>query len=313
MADIILHHYATSPFSEKVRLVLGYKKLAWKSVHIPSIMPKPDVLALTGGYRRTPFMQIGSDIYCDSALICDALEHLQPSPTIYPAASKGVARILAQWADSTLFWAAMGYNLQPKGVAAMFAGAPPEVAQAFGADRAAMRVGMSRLPAPDATAAYKSYLRRIANMLDGQDFLLGSAPCVADFAVYHPLWFSRTRVPLMADILNATPGVLAWMDRMAAIGHGSEEKMTSAQAIAVCAATPGASVLKDSTFQDEHGIALGSQVSITAESFGPEATQGELLAATRTHYSLRRVDERAGVVQVHFPRVGFVLKAVKPG
>jgi hypothetical protein len=67
MADIILHHYATSPFSEKVRLVLGYKKLAWKSVHIPSIMPKPDVLALTGGYRRTPFMQIGSDIYCDSA------------------------------------------------------------------------------------------------------------------------------------------------------------------------------------------------------------------------------------------------------
>ena len=313
MADIILHHYATSPFSEKVRLVLGYKKLAWKSVFIPSIMPKPDVLALTGGYRRTPFMQIGSDIYCDSALICDALEHLQPSPTIYPAASKGVARILAQWADSTLFWAAMGYNLQPKGVAAMFAGAPPEVAQAFGADRAAMRVGMSRLPAPDATAAYKSYLRRIANMLDGQDFLLGSAPCVADFAVYHPLWFSRTRVPLMADILNATPGVLAWMDRMAAIGHGSEEKMTSAQAIAVCAATPGASVLKDSTFQDEHGIALGSQVSITAESFGPEATQGELLAATRTHYSLRRVDERAGVVQVHFPRVGFVLKAVKPG
>ena len=313
MADIILHHYATSPFSEKVRLVLGYKKLAWKSVHIPSIMPKPDVLALTGGYRRTPFMQIGSDIYCDSALICDALEHLQPSPTIYPAASKGVARILAQWADSTLFWAAMGYNLQPKGVAAMFAGAPPEVAQAFGADRAAMRVGMSRLPAPDATAAYKSYLRRIANMLDGQDFLLGSAPCVADFAVYHPLWFSRTRVPLMADILNATPGVLAWMDRMAAIGHGSEEKMTSAQAIAVCAATPGASVLKDSTFQDEHGIALGSQVSITAETFGPEATQGELLTATRTHYSLRRVDERDGVVQVHFPRFGFVLKAVKPG
>jgi glutathione S-transferase len=313
MADIILHHYATSPFSEKVRLVLGYKKLAWKSVHIPSIMPKPDVLALTGGYRRTPFMQIGSDIYCDSALICDALEHLQPSPTIYPAASKGVARILAQWADSTLFWAAMGYNLQAKGVAAMFAGAPPEVAQAFGADRAAMRVGMSRLPAADATAAYKSYLRRIANMLDGQDFLLGSAPCVADFAVYHPLWFSRTRVPVMADILNATPGVLAWMDRMAAFGHGSDEKMTAAQAIAVCAATPGASVLKDSTFQDEHGIALGSQVSITAESFGPEVTQGELLAATRTHYSLRRVDERAGVVQVHFPRVGFVLKAVKPG
>ena len=101
MADIILHHYPTSPFSEKIRLILGYKKLTWKSVIIPRIMPKPDVLALSGGYRKTPFMQIGSDIYCDSALICDVLEHLQPTPTLYPEGQKGVARIIAQWADST--------------------------------------------------------------------------------------------------------------------------------------------------------------------------------------------------------------------
>ena len=203
MTDIILHHYPTSPFSEKIRLVMGYKHLAWKSVVIPSIMPKPDVLALTGGYRKTPFMQIGADIYCDSALICDVLEHRQPEPTLYPAQHKGLARVLAQWADTTLFWAAMAYNLQPKGAATMFEGAPPEAAKAFGADRAAMTTGMTRLRAPDATAAYKSYLRRIANMLDGQDFLMGSAPCVADFAVYHPLWFSRKRVAVMADILDA--------------------------------------------------------------------------------------------------------------
>ena len=29
-ADLILHHYAGSPFSEKVRLVLGFKRLAWR-------------------------------------------------------------------------------------------------------------------------------------------------------------------------------------------------------------------------------------------------------------------------------------------
>ncbi|PSJ19446.1 glutathione S-transferase, partial [Halomonas sp. ND22Bw] len=78
MPDLILHHYATSPFSEKIRLVLGYKKLAWRSVIVPQIMPKPDVLPLTGGYRKTPFLQVGADIYCDTALICDVLEHLQP-------------------------------------------------------------------------------------------------------------------------------------------------------------------------------------------------------------------------------------------
>jgi glutathione S-transferase len=311
VADIILHHYPTSPFSEKIRLILGHKQLAWKSVIIPSIMPKPDVLALTGGYRKTPFLQIGADIYCDSALICDVLEHRQPTPTLYPELNKGVARVLAQWADTTLFWAAMAYNLQPRGAAAMFEGAPPELAKAFGADRAAMTTGMTRLRAPDATAAYKSYLRRIANMLDRQDYLLGSAPCVADFAVYHPLWFSLKRVPVMADILNATPGVLAWMDRMSALGHGTVEKFCAAEAIALAAQSTPLPVSAE-PFQDEHGIALGSFVTVAAESFGAELTSGELMAATRMHYTLRRTDERAGTVHVHFPRVGFVLKAANP-
>jgi glutathione S-transferase len=312
MTSIILHHYPTSPFSEKIRLALGYKKLAWKSVIIPSIMPKPDVIALTGGYRKTPFLQIGSDVYCDSALICDVLEHLQPVPTLYPAQHKGLARVLAQWADSTLFWAAMAYNLQPRGAAAMFEGAPPELAKAFGADRVAMSVGMTRLRPADATAAYKSYLRRLANMLEEQEFLLGSAPCVADFAAYHPLWFSRQRVPVMAGILDATPAVLHWMDRMAALGYGVVEKYSAPQAIADCKAAAGPAAVADNIFQDEHGIALGSRVSVTAESFGQEPTEGDLVAATRTRYTLRREDARAGIVHVHFPRIGYVLRAVTP-
>ena len=311
MSDLILHHYATSPFSEKVRLVLGYKQLAWKSVIVPAIMPKPDVQALTGGYRKTPFLQIGSDVYCDSVLICDVLEHIQPTPTLYPESHKGLARVLAQWADTTLFWAAMAYNLQPKGAAAMFDGAPPEAAKAFGADRAAMSAGMTRLRPGDATAAYKSYLRRIANMLDGQDFLMGNCPCVADFATYHPLWFSRHRVPVMAGILDATPAVLHWMDRMTALGHGTVEKYSATEAIATCAGSTGATAQNDETFQDEHGIPLGSQVTISAETFGPEATEGKLVAATRTRYTLKRVDPRAGTVLVHFPRIGYVLKAAQ--
>ncbi|MEQ1660768.1 MAG: glutathione S-transferase N-terminal domain-containing protein, partial [Hylemonella sp.] len=109
MAELLLHHYPTSPFSEKIRLILGYKQLAWRSVLVPRVMPKPDVVALTGGYRKTPFLQIGSHIYCDTALICDVLEHLQPEPTLYPADQKGLARILAQWSDDKLFWAAMAW------------------------------------------------------------------------------------------------------------------------------------------------------------------------------------------------------------
>ncbi|WP_300652980.1 glutathione S-transferase family protein [Hydrogenophaga sp.] len=310
MPDLILHHYPTSPFSEKVRLILGHKQLSWQSVNIPRIMPKPDVIALTGGYRRTPFLQIGADIYCDTALICDVLEHRQPEPTLYPEHLKGAARVLAQWADSTLFWAAMGHNLSPKGAAALFAGQPPEAAQAFAADRGAMRTGMTSLRPGDATAAYKSYLRRLSTMVDMHPFLLGDAPCVADFAAYHPLWFSRVVNPAMAGILDATPNVIEWMDRMAAIGHGHSSKLTATEAIAIAAAAQPAPHTDD-TFQDDHGIALGSRVTISAETFGQEPTEGILRAATRTRYTLERTDERAGLLHVHFPRIGFVLREAR--
>jgi glutathione S-transferase len=317
MTDLILHHYPSSPFSEKIRLVLGYKKLAWKSVLIPPIMPKPDVLALTGGYRKTPFMQVGADIYCDSALICDVLEHVQPEPTLFPPHLKGVSRVFAQWADTSLFWAAMAYNLQPKGAAQVFAKAPPEAAKAFSEDRKAMSANMIRLRPGDATSSYRSYLRRIAHMVEEHDFLFGTEPCVADFATYHALWYTRVQVPVMADILAATPAVGEWLDRMAAIGHGAADKFSAADAITVAHGAqpmpPGQNLLIDSAFQDDHGIPLGTLVSLTAETFGPEQTEGVLIAATRTHYTLRREDPRAGVVHVHFPRVGYVLRKVEAG
>ncbi|RZL05939.1 MAG: glutathione S-transferase family protein [Rubrivivax sp.] len=310
MSDLILHHYASSPFSEKVRLMLGYKGLAWKGVSVPRILPKPDVIALTGGYRRTPFLQVGADIFCDTALITDVLEHRQPAPPLYPEHQKGVARVLAQWADSSLFWAAMAYNLSPKGAAALFAGQPPEAAQAFAADRGAMRGGMTSLRPGDATAAYRSYLRRLSTMVEAQPFLLGEAPCVADFAAYHPLWFSRVVNPAMADILDATPHVVDWLDRMAQIGHGQMSKLSATDAIAIAAAAEP-EPLHDDVFQDEHGIALGSRVTVSAEAFSQEPTEGILRAATRTRYTLERNDERAGRLHVHFPRIGFVLREVR--
>lgn len=308
MPDLILHHYATSPFSEKVRLILGAKKLPWKSVFIPPIMPKPDVEVLTGGYRKTPFLQIGADMYCDSALIADVLEHLQPAPTLYPEPEKGMSRILAQWADTTLFWAAMAWSLQPKGAAEVFGKAPPEALKAFGEDRGKMSAGnMTRLRPGDATSAYKSYLRRLSDMLDDKPFLLGEAPCIADFSAYHALWYTR-RIEAVKDILELTPPVLDWMDRMAAIGHGTPEKFSADEAIAVAKAATPHTLLTDSTFQDDHGIALGSAVTIRAESFGLEETPGTLIAATRTHYTLERQGERTGTVHVHFPRIGYVLR-----
>jgi glutathione S-transferase len=310
MHDLILHHYPMSPFAEKARLMLGLKDLAWHSVHIPAVMPKPDVVALTGGYRKTPLLQIGADIYCDTALIADVLEHRVAEPPLFPPHARGLSRAVAQWADSSLFWASMGHTLSPKGAKALF-GDSPDQGQAFASDRAAMRQNMTLLRPADATSAYRSYLRRLANMLDDQPYLLGEVPCIADLAAYHPLWFTRTLNAGMASILDATPDVLEWMDRIATIGHGHPQRMKSEDAIGIAHAATPEPLKPDEVFQDDHGIALGSRVTIAAEAFGTETSEGVLLAATRTRYTIERHDERAGTVHVHFPRVGYVLREVK--
>ena len=310
MSQLILHHYPTSPFAEKIRLILGYKKLAWQSVIIPMIMPKPDLTALTGGYRRTPVLQIGADIYCDTALIADVLEKLAPAPSLYPSPVNGASRIVGQWADSQVFPAAMAYNFQPSGVADVFGGAPEAAVQAFVADRAAMRGGATRMSLGEGTSSYKSQLRRLSDMLTEHPYLMGDMPTIADFSAYHPMWFTLERTPSVAGILNATPLLKDWMARMKTIGHGQYEKMKSDQAVEVAKNATPADV-SQLAFVDDHGIALGSEVTITADNFGLEPTPGILVAATKTRLVLRREDDRAGTVHVHFPRNGFILKKVK--
>ena len=312
MTDLILHHFAASPFSEKLRLVLGYKALAAKSVLVPFMMPKPDVLALTGGYRRTPFLQIGADVYCDSALVCEVLEALLPTPPLYPQPTAALARMLGQWADSTLFWAAIRHNRGPKGAGVALSGASAAQVKSVLEDRKAMGFDLEWQQPVDATAPYQTYLQRLAEQLGAQPYLLGAQPCIADFCVYHPLWYAHLRSAPAVDLLAPWPALRAWLARMSAIGHGELQEIGSDQAIATAAQSepkpPGQNLLPDGPFHDEHGIALGSSVGIAAESFGPEMTHGVLVAATRTHYSLHREDARAGLVHVHFPRIGYVLK-----
>jgi glutathione S-transferase len=304
MNDLILHHYAGSPFSEKVRLVLGFKGLAWKSVTVPVILPKPDVVALTGGYRRTPFLQTGADIWCDTALMCRVIDRIAPEPPLYPAAAGGLQEAIAQWADTALFWTAVPYTMQPAGAQHLFAGAPPEVLKAFGADRAAMTAGMRRPTTVDAKAQLQTYLRRLARQLeDGRAFLTGAAPCIADFSTAQSIWYIR-RAPPVATVLAPFPAVLGWFDRVAAFGHGTHEPMTGADAIGIArAATPA-----ETSVDAGQGFARGDEVTVTPTDYALDPVAGRLVGLADDEVAIERHDERAGRVVVHFPRIAYQLK-----
>jgi glutathione S-transferase len=303
----ILHHYPVSPFAEKVRTLLGFKQLEWSSVMIPSIMPKPDVIALTGGYRKTPFLQIGADIYCDSALVARVLENLKPEPTLYPAESAGLAATLAQWADTILFWTAVPYALQPEGAAHMFGGQPAEALKAFREDRAAFRSNIAPMRPPESIQGMKIYLGRLDSMLhDGRRWLLGAAASIADFSVYHCIWFIYRGGPV-ASIIDNYPHVQAWYARVKGIGHGVFDEMDSKAAIDVAASSKYATVSADN-FVETHRLPFGSRVTVAATDYGTDPVSGELVISLPEEIGVRRTDPRAGTVVVHFPRLGYEVR-----
>lgn len=305
MSDLILHHYPGSPFSEKIRLILGSKQLSWHSVVIPVIMPKPDLVALTGGYRKTPVLQIGADVYCDTALIARTLESFRADPTLYPSEAP-LAPLLAQWADSVLFWTVIPYVMQPAGITALFGNLPKEAVKAFAADRATFTAGMTRKSPADAAAQLRGHLAMLDAQLErARPYLFGAQRSIADFAVAHCLWYIR-RSPPMTEVLDRHARLSEWLDRMLAIGHGSAEPLDSAQALAVSAGATGHAPCGVPT-----GAAMqaGAPVLVMATDYGTDPVEGSLVGLSDDEIVIAREDARAGKLHVHFPRFGYALKA----
>lgn len=304
MTELILHQYAGSPFSEKLRLILGFKQLEWLAVEVPVVMPKPDVVALTGGYRRTPVLQIGADVYCDTALAARVIDQLHPTPPLFPP-DQPLAPILAQWADGTLFWAVIPVAMQPPGAMAIFGNAPAEAMKAFAADRAPFTAGMTRQTPRDATVALASYLGRLdAQLAAGGPFLFGAAPGIADFSVAHALWFLRLAGPL-ATIVDERAALSAWLGRMKAFGHGRKRRIDASEAIAIAAAAGGHATV---AVEPGLGFEAGAEITVTPTDYGRDPVAGTLIGLSADEVVLARTDERAGRVYVHFPRIGFQIK-----
>ncbi|KPX49413.1 putative glutathione S-transferase-related protein [Pseudomonas syringae pv. helianthi] len=305
MSELILHHYPTSLFAEKARLMLGFKGLTWRSVTVPSIMPKPDLTALTGGYRKTPVLQIGADIYCDTALMARRLEREKPAPAFYPQGQEFAVAGLAAWADSVLFLHAVSLVFQPESLAVRFAKVPPEAAKAFVADRSMLFNGgtASRPPVEQVKHQWPTLMSRLELQLShGDDFLFG-VPSIADFSVAHTLWFLK-QTPVTAPFVDDYPSVSAWLGRVLGFGHGTSSDLSSADAIDI-ARNAAPAPLPDETFVDPNGFKAGDKVAVSAVDYGVEAVEGELVFTGREELILRREDERAGVLHVHFPRMGY--------
>lgn len=311
MTDIILHEYPQSPFSEKIRAILRYKGVAYSSVRIPVIMPKPDLMPLTGGYRKTPVMQIGADVYCDSAVIAKTIDDLYPDRRLFPGKLAATAGALAHWTDTFFFKVAVAVAFQPRALANNSVMSDPEQAKAFAADRAELMQGSTELTMSFDTAhpLFLQHLSRLEKQLGAsrEAFLFGEAPVIADFSTYHCLWFIHANSAIR-DTFDPFHRVRAWLERMDAVGEDVDvNEMAGKQALDVArAAEPAASGPLESSLL--HGIDVDRDVEVLPIDYGFQPVTGRLVTATLEELALIRQDEQVGTVAVHFPRLGFQIR-----
>lgn len=303
--SVILHHYPQSPVAEKVRAVLGIKALTWHSVEIPRIPPKPDLMPLTGGYRRTPVMQVGADIYCDSQCIMRELERRFPEPTLTPGGSAGMAWGLSRWTDGPLF---------EQVVSVVLGAAADSLPEAFAADRGRLYFGES-FDLRKLTAELEQTLSQIRAQLawvderlsDQRPFMLGDAPGLPDALCHHIVWFLRGRFDGGPKLLDEFPALCAWEERMIGIGHGTAHELDAKEALNIAAtATPETQSHADT--RDPQNLRPGELVAVVpAGDGGDPPVHGKLVKADAQTVCLARNDEQVGAIHVHFPRVGYVV------
>ena len=143
-------------------------------------------------------------------------------------------------------------------------------------------------------------------LANGRSFLQGPAAGLADLATWHPVWFLRQNFGPAAPPLDGFPRLLAWAERIAAIGHGSRSKMSARHALVVARdATSIATATVDP--RDPIGRKPGQTVTVTPDDTGRDPVAGELVASDAHEIVIRRGDPEIGEVCVHFPRAGFVV------
>ena len=304
MSDLILHHYPLSPFSEKLRVMLGYAGLPWQSVITREMPPRPQLAALAGGYRKIPVAQIGADVFCDSRTIASEIATLSGKPGLalencpaevreYVAAADlevflacimvgGTGKLNQRLRESMslpdmarFFWDRIGIGLKAKVKGAGFRGARPRV------------------------------LRHLADVEARlqQDFLFGAQPNHADFSTYHSLWFICDMGG--SPVVDGYPKTIAWMQRMKAFGHGQPREISAQQALEIAAAAEPRAIAEEHR-QDP---LIGSKVSVAPTDYGQVPTVGILVGTTPSRWVLMREGADGRRVHVHLPRTDFALTA----
>lgn len=302
MSNLILHHYPMSPFSEKIRAMLGYTRLHWQSAMTREMPPRPVLSALAGGYRKIPVAQIGADIFCDSRSIASEIATLSGKLDLALENCSEEVQAYVSDVDLNVF------------MACVISGGTKALGRKM---RQSMSIlDLTRLMWDRVNIGRKASIKvpgirhpkqLVLKHLDGveerlkQDFLFGRQPNHADFSTYHSLWFMRDLGE--SAMIDGFPRTIEWMNRMKAFGEGFRSEIDCARTLEIA----GNSAPRQITAEKRMDPFIGKRVNISPSDYAQNSTPGILVGATPVQWVLAREEQGLGTLHVHFPKAGFRL------
>jgi glutathione S-transferase len=208
MGQINLYQYPISPFTEKVRRVLTFKKLKWNPIDC-HYEDKTNLLAVTkGAWTRVPVLEWDGEVVYNSADIIKWLDRKVSTPKVIPDDARGLCEIIDHWADNTLFMPILMLTI-------------PDLLDTAGdpklkANREKL-IGMTtermREGAPVHREALTGFCRMIDEQLAAKDFFLGGGFTMADASLYHPFFFLALN-PNNFAITDGFKNLRRWYERI---------------------------------------------------------------------------------------------------
>lgn len=304
----IFHHYPQSPIAEKIRMTFGIMDLEWQSVQIPRIPPKPLLMPLTGGYRRTPVLQIGADIFCDSQAIALQLGLQSSHASTFHPLNKALDLIIGSFGETILF------GLTVRVVLTTSIGVAPEE---FIKDRGSLyfepgwTIQEMKASLPSILLQLESAFDLINRHLqENGPFMNGNSPSYADAVVQHCAWFLCGRWESGNDFIKPFDALCKQRELITSLGHGKSHDISAELALEIANEhSPNAPIGIKSL--QAGSLTQGQKVKIrpNGNTSDPDVI-GMLRYVDKRKIVIDYAHKDVGQVAIHFPLLGYQITAL---
>ncbi len=191
-----LYQFEASHYCEKVRLLLNYKQLSYKTIEVSPGIGQIDLYRLSG-QRQVPVLKDGVEVVPGSSAIARYLEDKYPDRSVIPADAKqkGLCLMMEAWADESIGLNARkamigAFNQHPNFRTALLPISTPELMKnavsSVPGDLLSLLgagIGFGGEAVKEATDILRRDLEALCLILGTQPYLCGEQPTLADFAV----------------------------------------------------------------------------------------------------------------------------------